>query len=362
MGKIRIWDCFSDRTRALACAVDELEQGRQIGIPTETVYGLAGNAEILSSLEGIFFLKRRPLTDPLILHIAEKTWAERYCVLKSYQETIFVCLADVFWPGPLTLVVEASARVPAIVRAGAATVGLRLPAAPFFRETLQALGCGIAAPSANRFGHISPTRAEHVAAEFDGAQLEIFDEGPCTIGLESTVVRIFQDGSLKILRPGQITARDLTEALGAAGLKARFSSEWTSNHESPGQDIRHYAPDVPTYRAMIETGQTPVPSAWCSTEGEPLDPSGMVFIDFGGLVRFSAASFLDYFDPAPDGDVTRFGRELFETLRRAEAVPGVRCVLIHFPAAGDHKLSAALEDRLERCTSGRRAQRQPFHS
>lgn len=355
MGKIRIWDCFGDRNRALACAVNELRSGRQIGIPTETVYGLAGSVEVLSGLEGIFFLKRRPLSDPLILHIAEKKWAERYFILNSYQETVFDCLADAFWPGPLTIVAEASDRVPSIIRAGAATVGLRLPAAPFFHETLKTLGNGIAAPSANRFGHISPTRAEHVATEFEGAQLEIFDEGPCTIGLESTVLRIFQDGTLKILRPGQVTPHDLAEALSDAGLEARFSSELSSKHESPGQDIRHYAPDVPTYRAVIEVQTALSPCVWRSEEGEPLDPSGIVFIDFCGSLKTSASSFLDYFDPAPNGDVTQFGRSLFETLRQAEAVAGVRWVVIHFPPAADHKLSAALEDRLERCTSGRRA-------
>jgi L-threonylcarbamoyladenylate synthase len=364
MGKIRIWDCISDRARALDCAIRELKNGSQIGIPTETVYGLAGNVECVNALEGIFFLKRRPLTDPLILHMASKLWSKRYCVLDSYQERVFFTLADHFWPGPLTLVVEASPAVPEIIRAGEKTVGLRVPAAPFFRETLEALGCGVAAPSANRFGHISPTRAEHVATEFSDADLHIFDEGPCQIGLESSVVRIFQDGSLKILRPGLVTAEDLVQALGRAGLQAQISETLTSKQASPGQDIRHYAPDVAAYRLVFETGGSAAvlgadahaaqPIVW-SADGVSIDLHSAVLVDWGSCLRGFAGSFLQYFDPSPNGDVGLFAQCLFETLRRAEAVPGVMSVLIHFPEVSDHRLASALLDRLNRSTSGRSA-------
>lgn len=223
------------RTRTLqpgdgvAEAVSLLAEGLPVALPTETVYGLAADALSPGACACIFEAKERPLSDPLIVHIPSLDWLSRIAA----PSPLALALAERFWPGPLTLVLPRQALVPDIVTAGQDTVAIRMSAHPVFAEVVQAFGRPVAAPSANRFGRISPTCAAHVTSELDGRIAMILDGGPCTHGIESTIVHVLPN-RLQILRPGPITEDDLRAFApvfhGPSGIAA------------PGGLKSHYAP------------------------------------------------------------------------------------------------------------------------
>ncbi len=208
-----------------------------MALPTETVYGLAANALDPAAVAGVFRAKARPAFDPLIVHVSSRRAAKPLWRDGGALGEVVQVLTERFWPGPLTLVLPRSARVPDLVAAGLPTVALRSPAHPVFRAVLEETGLALAAPSANRFGRVSPTAAAHVADELGGVIPLILDGGPCTLGIESTVVRPSPDGSLDLLRPGPITP----EMLGAFGnVRRRLRTDGPM--EAPGQADSHYAP------------------------------------------------------------------------------------------------------------------------
>lgn len=223
------------RTRTLqpgdgvAEAVSLLAEGLPVALPTETVYGLAADALSPGACACVFEAKERPLSDPLIVHIPSLDWLSRIAA----PSPLALALAERFWPGPLTLVLPRQALVPDIVTAGQNTVAIRMSAHPVFAEVVQAFGRPVAAPSANRFGRISPTCAAHVTSELDGRIAMILDGGPCTHGIESTIVHVLPN-RLQILRPGPITEDDLRAFApvfhGPSGIAA------------PGGLKSHYAP------------------------------------------------------------------------------------------------------------------------
>lgn len=200
-----------------------------MALPTETVYGLAANALSPDACARIFEAKERPLSDPLIVHIPSIDWLSSIAI----PSPLALKLAETFWPGPLTLVLPWQAPIPDIVTAGQNTVAVRMSAHPVFQEVVQTFGKPLAAPSANRFGRISPTSAAHVMSELEGRIGLILDGGPCTHGIESTIVHVLED-RLQILRPGPITEDDLRAFApvfhGPAGVAA------------PGGLKSHYAP------------------------------------------------------------------------------------------------------------------------
>jgi L-threonylcarbamoyladenylate synthase len=202
-----------------------------VALPTETVYGLAAAALDPLACAKIFEAKDRPLSDPLIVHLPTRGWLDE---LAEVSETA-ARLADHFWPGPLTLVLPRRKVVPDIVTAGHATVAVRMSAHPVFQEVVQAFGQPVAAPSANRFGRISPTSAADVVAELDGRIPLVLDGGPCAHGIESTIVLV-RDG-LHILRSGPVTRSDLA-AFGKV-------SGGVSGVPAPGGLASHYAPRTP---------------------------------------------------------------------------------------------------------------------
>lgn len=217
---------------SIARAVELLRAGRLVVFPTETVYGLGANALDEAAVRRIFEAKGRPHSSPLIVHVASIGMARLMArEWPGKAET----LARRFWPGPLTIVVPKNASVPDVVTAGLPSVGLRMPAHPVARALLEAAGIPIAAPSANRFTELSPTRAEDVRKEL--AEM-ILDGGHCAVGIESTVVSLVEN-TPRILRPGMISQTQIEEAIGPV--------EVASGLESPGQHPRHYSPKTPIF-------------------------------------------------------------------------------------------------------------------
>lgn len=223
----------SDRARALAA----LGRGELVGLPTETVYGLAGDATSPRAVARIFALKGRPADHPLIVHLGAVAWIEAWA--REIPEGAWR-LVEAFWPGPLTLILRRRPEVLPEVTGGQDTVGLRMPAHPVALELLQAFGRGLAAPSANRFGHVSPTRAEHVRAEFGSELPLVLDGGPCAFGIESTIVDL-SSGSARILRPGALGAAELEAVLGQPVARGQSAH----SPRVSGSLASHYAPRAP---------------------------------------------------------------------------------------------------------------------
>jgi L-threonylcarbamoyladenylate synthase len=227
-------------------AVELLKTGAVVGLPTETVYGLGGHALNPLAIRQIYATKGRPAGHPVIVHVGAKAdwsaWGE--------MNAQAVALADRFWPGPLTLIMPKRPRVPSEVTGGLHSVGIRVPKHPMFQQVLSEFGSGIAAPSANRFGRISPTTAQHVVSEF-GDDIPVLDGGPCDIGIESTIIDVTGDRPA-LLRPGYISQTDIEAVVGSLG---------TSNTPAPGTLKSHYAPmtslhlslDVDADRARFES-------------------------------------------------------------------------------------------------------------
>jgi L-threonylcarbamoyladenylate synthase len=214
-------------------AVELLRRGRLVAFPTETVYGLGANALDPAAVQRIFEAKGRPLSSPLIVHVASVEMARELALKWTDQAE---ALARKFWPGPLTLVVPKQPRVPDLVTAGLPSVGLRMPAHPLAMALLESCGLPLAAPSANRFTHVSPTTAEHVREALGDAVDLVLDGGACSVGIESTVLSLAGPVP-RILRAGMITRAEIEAVIGSVGTGA--------GPESPGQHPKHYSPRTP---------------------------------------------------------------------------------------------------------------------
>ena len=211
-----------------------LEQGELIGIPTETVYGLAGNALNLSAVAKIFHVKERPAFDPLIIHIPDFDHAEKYAQEIPDQAIV---LAQRFWPGPLTLLLKRKPIIEDLVTSGLDTVGLRCPDHPLTNKLLKSLDFPLAAPSANPFGYISPTKPEHVNDQLGNKIQYILDGGPCDVGIESTIIG-FESGEPFVYRVGGLSLEKIESVIG----KVQHQTTSSSNPKAPGQLLSHYAP------------------------------------------------------------------------------------------------------------------------
>ncbi len=225
----------------LATAARILKQGGILGLPTETVYGLAGLASQEVALQKIFKVKARPSNHPLIVHISNRIEVSQWsAALPVAVDSLVQRLIDAFWPGPLSLILPAAPHVSPWVTGGQPKVALRMPAHPVALDLLGMLGGGVCAPSANRFGGISPTSAQHVIDDL-GTQIDaIIDAGPCICGMESTILDLTVH-PVVILRPGMISSEQLSEVLGFAPLTLRQARDT----QSPGLLDKHYAPAKP---------------------------------------------------------------------------------------------------------------------
>ncbi|MDR2215871.1 MAG: threonylcarbamoyl-AMP synthase [Nevskiaceae bacterium] len=217
-------------------AVDALRSGQLISFPTETVYGLGADAANASAVRRIFELKGRPSSHPLIVHVAQRGALREWAAKVS---PVAEKLAEAFWPGPLTLVLPRAASVLDAVTGGQDSIAIRIPSHPIAQDLLSAFGGGIAAPSANRFGRLSATRAEHVREEFGDAVKVILDGGPCAVGLESTIVSCL-DEIPRLLRPGAVTLAQLQAVAGTVRVGGGHDAP-----RVPGSTVSHYAPSTP---------------------------------------------------------------------------------------------------------------------
>lgn len=217
-----------------------LRQGGLIGIPTETVYGLAANAFNGAAVANIFKAKCRPMDNPLIVHIAE---LEEWKPLVSFIPEEAKILAEKFWPGPLTIILPKSDLIPDEVSAGLSTVAVRMPSHPVAREIIKAAGVPLAAPSANLSGKPSPTTAEHVLHDMDGRIEGVVDGGESNVGVESTVITLAEDVPT-LLRPGGITLEQLKEVLGEVKVNHAVYDQLKEGEQaaSPGMKYKHYSP------------------------------------------------------------------------------------------------------------------------
>lgn len=311
----------------LAAAVAALEAGRLIGLPTETVYGLAGDALSSEVVATIFAAKSRPADNPLIVHVAA---AEELARLTPQVTPLARELAATYWPGPLTLVVTAAATVPAITRGGLSTVAVRVPDHPVATAVLERCRSPLAAPSANRSGRPSPTTAEHVAAEFGYEIALVLDGGPCVIGVESTVVDARGPRPI-VLREGAVTR----EQLGIAADGTTIDGANSEEHRSPGTRYRHYAPHCRV--AVLPPADVAPALAGAASQGRRL--GAIVHRDHRHEIPDTATLVATFTDAAD------LARQLYAAFRAAEA-GAVELLLVE--SVDEAGVGRAVMDRLRR--------------
>ncbi len=244
-------DSPADLAKSLEIAKERLASDDVVAIPTETVYGLAARVDSRVGIEKIFKIKQRPFFDPLIVHCDSVDSARG---LASEWPAAAQLLAQKYWPGPLTLVVKKASTVSDLITSGLETVGVRVPKHPLTLDLLKQLGVPLAAPSANLFGHTSPTEAKHVVQEFIDCDLMVLDGGSCKIGIESTIVQIFADNRLSLLRKGMLSQKELQHFL----AQNQMNCDWVESDkvQSPGQMQHHYMPSVPLILIDAQNWQT----------------------------------------------------------------------------------------------------------
>ena len=317
--------------RNLALLARRLRKGGLVAVPTETVYGLAGDATRASACRKIFAAKGRPLADPLIVHIASLRDLGRVAV----PNPAALRLARMLWPGPLTLVLPKTGAIPDVATAGLPSVAVRMPAHPLLRRLIRLAGVPLAAPSANPFGYVSPTTAEHVRRSLGSRVSHILDGGPSRIGLESTIVDLRDPGRPALLRPGAITRSDLARALGRPVAASRGTRAGGRGLLAPGQMPRHYSPRA---RVILHTRLTGREAA--GTGGR--DAWLFVSKPRGDLARRRDVFWLD-----ARGDLRRAARRLFAALRELD---DGRFLRIHAERPTGPGLAEALGDRLLRAS------------
>lgn len=314
-------------------AADLLKAGGLVAFPTETVYGLGADAENPAALAKLYAVKGRPTHHPVIVHLARpeqlSDWAIEIPAAAQW-------LADAFWPGPLTLILKRSGRVPDAVTGGQETVGLRVPDHPVALALLQAFGGGVAAPSANRFGRLSPTTAEHVRQDLGEDVDGVLDGGACEVGVESTIVA-FKAGQPVILRPGMITAAQIEAALSleAASYSESGKSESTVSR-APGTLASHYAPRTPV---RLMTAEEIITGLETLAEGKKV--GGLVYAAPVNVRTLQQAGLWTSM-PCESG---AYARLLYRKLRELDALGLSEIWVERVPGAGDW---AAVNDRLQR--------------
>jgi L-threonylcarbamoyladenylate synthase len=316
-------------------AVALLREGNVVALPTETVYGLAADALNATAVAKVFEAKGRPRFDPLIVHLPGRSWLEKVAVVVGDDSLLIENLMFNFWPGPLTMVLPKRKIVPDIVTAGLDTVAVRISSHPVFFAVLRFFGAPLAAPSANRFGRISPTAAAHVLEELDGRIPLIVDGGPTQYGLESTVVAP-RKGRIEVLRRGPITEERLAE-LGEVCVV-----ESSQRPEAPGQLASHYAPQTPLMFVDDATSFAVAPGK----------RSGLLSWNSGELPGFAEVRRL-----SPNQDLIEAASHLFRYLRELDNLGLDLIVAETLPEEG---LGAAINDRLRRAASRSGGLQPPF--
>jgi L-threonylcarbamoyladenylate synthase len=325
----------------VARAAELLRAGGTVAFPTETVYGLGANALDSAAVGRIFAAKERPGWDPVIVHVSDRAMLERVAVVSDSLSARVEALMAAFWPGPLTLLLPRTATVPDSVTAGRVLVGVRMPRHALALELIRAAGVPVAAPSANRFGRISPTTAAHVLEDLDGRIDAVLDGGATSVGVESTVLDV---GERMIYRPGAVTAGMISAVVGEVRLFVTDSITAGAAREglpSPGVGLRHYAPRARLVLVGSEE-EMRVRVEELTGAGETVGvmlPDGW---DPGLIARF--------FRWGSWGDGEVLARRLFAGLRELDEV-GVGVIVCPVPEGGG--LGDALRDRLEKAARGK---------
>lgn len=307
-------------TQGLAQAARLLAKGALVAFPTETVYGLGGDARNSLAVAGIYEAKGRPRFNPLIVHCADLAMAETFGLFDDRARA----LAAAFWPGPLTLVLplRPDTGLSPLVTAELETVALRIPAHPVAQALIRAFAGPLAAPSANPSGKVSPTRAAHVAQGLSGRIAAIVDGGACAVGVESTILGL--DGPATLLRPGGIAVEEIEALIGPVALHQKGDKL-----TAPGQLASHYAPAAP-----LRLNASPEP--------------GEVHIGFGPDARPGPTTL----NLSPTGSLTEAAANLFHMLREADRLAGPHGRISAAPIP-NHGLGRAINDRLARAAAPR---------
>lgn len=307
---------------AVEAAAAALARGELVALPTETVYGLGGDALNASAAARIFEAKERPFFDPLICHLPDHSWLDRLTDIPTAVRNVVDALVARFWPGPLTLVLPKREIVPDLVSSGLPTVAVRRSAHPVFSAIVERFGSPVAAPSANRFGRISPTQSGHVFEEL-GGRIPLIIEGGATLhGVESTIVEVVESGVLRILRSGPVT-REQLEEFGVVEVPGAVSED---QPEAPGRLKSHYAPRTPM--ELVEVG-----AEGCATRGR-----------YGLLAWSKGRSGYEKVEILSEaGDLREAAATLFAKMRRLDELGLDGILAERVPGEG---LGAAINDRL----------------
>lgn len=314
-----------------------LRRGGLLGIPTETVYGLGADALNEDAVSRIFLAKGRPQDNPLIIHVPDASWLERYC--RDVPPAAYR-LAERFWPGPLTMILPRRDIVPLQTTGGLETVGVRCPNHPVTLAIIEAAGVPIAAPSGNTSGRPSPTTAAHMIEDMDGRIDGIVDGGPCTVGVESTIIDLTEDRP-RLLRPGGITPEQLIEVLGDLVIDKAVTAQIDKDAvvKAPGMKYRHYAPAEPV---VIVSGSREKAAAYIHAHFTP-----------GDRVLCFEEELPLYQDCAPlaygrEADVNTLSAGLFSALRILDD-PGIHQVYARCPVGGG--VAYAVQNRLKKAAA-----------
>jgi len=342
-------------------AAEALRRGELVGMPTETVYGLAANAFDVSAVARIFAAKDRPSFDPLIVHVVRPAGPLEREVLSGLEDEGVVEVsrlpqlarerADVllrrFWPGPLTLILPRGRKIPDLVTSGLETVAIRMPSHPVAQALLKVVALPLAAPSANRFGRISPTTAAHVVQELGDRIGIVLDGGASTVGVESTVVAIGRDGTLTLLRPGGVSVEAIEATASVRLARTSVTAAPGVPAASPGMSAVHYAPRTPLH---LFPGPESLPRGAACV--------GLIGVFASRDDATAAASKIEKRYGVPvvlralteSGDLEEAARNLFTMLRELDA--GDVPLILAAPPGGNEGLALALADRLRRAASG----------
>lgn len=317
-------DIGMEAERAMRVAVEVLSAGEPIAIPTETVYGLAADATNPDAISRIYEIKGRPRFNPLIAHMSSLAMAEIHAEFDPKSRR----LAEAFWPGPLTLILPLKPESPihALCTAGLSTVGIRVPHG-FAGLVIAAFGRPLAAPSANTSGRISPTTAQHVAADLGGKIRLILDGGAAGVGVESTIIKVEGD-VVRLLRPGGLDVGEIEALLGVAVVR----SDHAGAIEAPGMLASHYAPNAGV-RLNVDSIE-----------------DGEVFVNFGGQSISNVARAAATFELSAGGDLREAAANLFAVMKKADGYGARAIAFAPVPMDG---LGEAINDRLVRAAAPR---------
>ncbi len=304
-------------------AVDLLLKGKLVAIPTETVYGLAANALNEDAALSIFEAKERPFFDPLIIHVHSIEAAKRYA---DFVDERLLKLGEVFWPGPLTLLLPKKSNVPNIITSGLEQVAVRIPNHPITLELLKKINLPLAAPSANPFGYVSPTEAQHVQKQLGDKIDYILDGGICSVGIESTILGI-EGGEICVYRLGGLAVEEIEKVIGHIKLRINNSS----NPKAPGQLKNHYAPKKPLFVGDLTK----------LLNVHPLKK--IAVIGFGKIDEISSAEVV--FNLSETENLKEAAINLFKFLRLADESAAEIVICAKLP---DVDLGKAINDRLRR--------------